>query len=430
MSVYKKLNNVKYYNRNGEKIDPFCHEKFSSLLEENIDDLLSAFIEYTYGDLIYLTSSTLNIGNYYEAASYSSINGWQSQVLSVDVNLRSSNDSIDIDYNSTYTNYVDLKVDLRSDDSSVNISQEIDPQTDKTYFNLEVESENVDFSHIYAALDEKVNKVEVQNLNTNGLRAQGFSINYGRNDVWWQAATDTYIPICTITSTNLGKFAVGFEILGREDSFGYSARYYASGRKMTDAVSGPDAMSGTIENNVAQYNYAFLGCCSMVASIRESIFNPADIVIVEQGHKRVSNVNTSQYTIYRKVRKGGNNASDFFIINVLYQDTPNYCTIKWYYTSPVINKYNSLSLFPAIGEETQLYVDTSTNKVYRYNTTSNTYNESTAASDLRAIDPNLIGLPGGQRDSSAANIGVTTYTDIYDNTDKSISTHGFSAVFS
>lgn len=566
MGVYKQLNNVKYYNKNGQRIDPFCHDDFTAMLYDNAASVTSALLEFTGGEFItpysnslacftdeYATIDQNDVTNepvfLSQWINFELYMGSQDNSVLVDltegdeynpptwnlaVDLRSddssisiiqktdsqtsnkyfdlavnfptipefptfgsSDESLDITFNSS-TNAYDFKSDIRSDDSSVNITQKTDGQTDKKYLDLSVsvptlqssnDSININYDSVNnqydATLDVRsdnttiyvkqktdantnksylnidVIKAEAQSLMTSGLRATGFSINYyyarytpqgesSEKILGWKVAQNSYVPLFRIFAHNNGKSSIMFEIIGREDTFGYYARYYFSSR-IQNAVYYPEGISSvdypagisgsTYTDNQNQtrtypYNYYFMGNCEMVASDRADVFNPSDIVVVECGSNSSNGANEtgSVYMIYKKIRQApgsGNLSNDFFTINTLCYDKPSYCDIQFYFCSEPVHKYASTSLFPATGNTGELYVDTTNKKVYKWDTSSNAYVEYESDFNYRLFDNSFIPFEAVLSSPSApfTTVGLTTFTDRLTGETKNIADYAISATF-
>lgn len=170
-----------------------------------------------------------------------------------------------------------------------------------------------------AKIDEKQNIVVSSGLYLSGIRAQWFGVNYNG----FMADQDTYVPICYIESNNLGKAQACFEIISREDSHGYYAKYMFSSRYVS-----------------ATGNFSFLGCNLMLSPNGAQWFDDTSIVVlpveegaIVNGHRR------SKYMIMKKVKYATRFSvdhyvyfPDFFIVNVLFEDAPNYSTVKWFTT--------------------------------------------------------------------------------------------------
>lgn len=391
--IFKQMPNIKEYNKDGSKIDPFCCAEGAS----NNGAPQMSYDGALVNDM-YIWSETLRINNY--------------------VDTYGDHDEY---------NYVDIAINLEltSSDGSVTISQTtaVDDNTGFSYpvIDLSVNPETIDLSQVYQKLDEKVDKSEVLGLNVNGVRSAAFAVNYGNTS----AAKNSYVPICEVEAFNYGKSSLCFEIIGREDSFGFTAKYYFSSRCWEDV----DCSAGASQES----NFSFLGSCYINSGNGEQYFDNDDIVVVETGHKTKNSKRGSKYVIYRKIRSAVwgdiNNAivshsatatmSNFYIINVLYEDTPGYCTIKWYYTGDTVESYPNRSSFPAQGLPNYVYLANDTKFVYRWQ--SGDYVLSTNKTDLLVNDSSYLRL--------SSNVGRTTFTDYNDGTTKNIADYATSATF-
>lgn len=467
--LYKEFDNVRMYNRSGKKLDPFCvnHVDIAAWVDDNNIAVTNAVVNSTNGEFVAVYSNTLECYTDY----YAEINDendtpyFQSQEVVVELHLDSSDESVIVDrHNADSQNppYFDLSVDFRSDDNSVSISQKTDSVTDKKYFDLSVpepviptisssnnsvliENNNNNYDikadlrsddtslTVIQKTDSVTNKeyfnlqkspVEAQSLITNGIKATGFYSNYPLTAgvKKWATSVNAYIPLFEIDSTNIGKSSLIFEVIGREDNFGYYAKYYFSSRRSSIGSGLPAGSSGTqyVENGETKTHpiqYYFMGNCAMVAPERSTIFDVSDIVVVECGHTSGHSI----YRIYRKVRSG---LMDFFAVNVLCHDTPTYCNIKFYYCGAKVNSYNDVSLFPAVGSsDKEIYVDQTNKKVYVWN--GQRYVLSENSTHYRVFNPAYINL----EPSTDSSISETTFIDPTDNTAKNIVDYAVSATF-
>jgi hypothetical protein len=162
-----------------------------------------------------------------------------------------------------------------------------------------------------------------------GIRCQYFCVNYhlqsnGTTVSNYTAAGNSYVPICDIVTTNIGKSQVCFEVISREDTFGYTAKYFFASKWLGSTSPDP--------------NFVFMGCNYMNSPRTELYFDQDSLVVVPfaQG-------TTSYYRIYKKNHVNG--AYDFFLINVLFEDVPTYATIKWY-TNVQTASFNNVNNIP------------------------------------------------------------------------------------
>lgn len=461
MGVYKQLNNVKYYNKNGQRIDPFCHDDFTAMLYDNAASVTSALLEFTGGEFITPYSNSLAcITDYFADIEQDPLTEepmFLTQEISFELYMGSQDDSVLVDltegdyYNPPTWN---LAVDFRSDDASATITQKTDSQTNKKYWNIaipavtlpSVESSddtiNVSYNNSTRVYDVKADirsddaslkvshktdastqkqyfnietaPAEAQSLKTNGLNAQGFSINYApasnSNNYCWFVSQNKYVPLIEINAANLGKSSIVFEVMGREDSFGYYAKYYFSSRKFISGTHGAGVSGTENPNSPGDYYpicYSFLGSCEMVATRAEDYFDPSDIVVVEQGHVG----STSKYTIYKKQRKQSTTSylnAEFFIVNVLMHDTDSYCDIKYYMTTRALSRHISSAVFPISGDKFHYYIDETNNRIYEWDSTSSTYVDITGTNTGKILKSSYIPI---EMASNYAEVGVTTFTD-------------------
>lgn len=307
-------------------------------------------------------------------------------------------------------------LNLHSNNGSINV------QGDNIEVNPDLLQEIGDaFTTLGNGLAEKQDKLVISNLSINGVRAQNFTVNYGN----YSASKNSYVPICEIEAFNYGKAALCFEIIGREDSYGFSAKYYFSSRCWEDY----DCDAGAS----LESNFSFLGSCYMNSAYGKQYFDKGDIVVVEAGHKTKNSKRGSKYIIYRKIKSAVwgdiNNAlithsatatmSNFYIINVLYEDSQSYCIIKWYYTGQEIQSFSSRQAFPATGSSLYTYVATDTGLAYVWS--NNEYILSSRKED------SFIGNTSYARLYST--VGRTTFTDYNSGTTKNIADYAVSATF-
>lgn len=320
--LYKQFPNVKMYNKNGQVIDPFSKSSSGgvAVYDYNNDTVVNI-------DALELFSNSLNVQQIIEDYDGMLFLGYQ-----LELDLRSEDNSIYVDFNYDDVegvNYINLEsnIDIRSDDNSVNITKETDSETNQPYFNLQVE-----------------NHPQALGLVTYGLKVQAFSINYAN----YLAYKDQYVPLCEIYAHNIGKSCVTFEFIGREDSYGFMARYYFSSRCWDTSDLTKD--------------YSFTGCCVQTSENAEQYFDKDNIVLVDAGkhYNTQTSKNERKYIIYFKIKSerwsdvanpltthtSGSYVPTFFLINVLYEDTNTYANIKWFFTGSNPISENVVNLQP------------------------------------------------------------------------------------
>lgn len=470
MGVYKQLNNVKYYNKNGQRIDPFCQDDFS---------VTTALLDFTGGEFITPYSNSLAcITNYFADIEQDPLTEepiFLPQEINFELYMGSQDDSVLVDLTEGDANnppYWNLAVDFRSDDSSVSITQKTDSQTNKKYWNIAIpavtlpsveSSDNtvkVSYNSSTQVYDVKADirsddaslkvshktdastqeqyfnietaPAEAQSLKTNGLKAQGFSINYhptgNTSHYCWFVSQNKYVPLIEINATNLGKSSIVFEVMGREDSFGYYAKYYFSSRNYIGNTVGAGVSGTEKPNSPGDYYpvcYSFLGSCEMVSINGGDYFDPSDIVVVEQGHLG----SRSKYTIYKKQRKLSTTSAldaEFFIVNVLMHDTDSYCDIKYYMTTRALSRHISSATFPISGDKFHFYIDETNNRIYEWNSTSSTYVDITGTDAGKILKSSYIPI---EMASNYAEVGVTTFTDYGTGETHNIADYAVSATF-
>lgn len=147
----------------------------------------------------------------------------------------------------------------------------------------------------------------IAGLITSGLSVHYFGVNHFNSGLV-SVTNGQYIPLIQSIGINLGKIQIIFEVIGREDSGTYYAKYLLS-----DRTGGVDPKLICLEywSNSAAFTYK-------------------DVVLVNRGGSPDQYPNgTFTLEVYKRYNSAA--SIDFFIVNVVAENASNYSTQHYYY---------------------------------------------------------------------------------------------------
>lgn len=151
--------------------------------------------------------------------------------------------------------------------------------------------------------------VTLAGLITSGLSAHYFGVNHFTSGLI-HVTDGQYIPLIQSIGINLGKIQIIFEVIGREDSGTYYAKYLLSDR------------TGGVNPKLICLDYWS----------DNSAFTYEDIVLVNRGGSPDQYPNgTFTLEVYKRYNYRASNPIDFFIVNVVAENASNYSTQHYYY---------------------------------------------------------------------------------------------------